>query len=158
MLVGDFIWPIRAGQAALSISSRRSRKRTPTRSEKSKPDGIARNETAASDIDLRCLMAAAGASAQVPLTPPAAPTPASRPRRKRRPRNAKERQSRRLYQEACGHAQTGRDANSDSESSPQASFDDPNVDLVYGAYQRGLYKTALDLALTRAQYAATPRR
>src|SRR6185437_12719848 len=29
--------------------------------------------------------------------------------------------------------------------------DDPNADLVYGAYQRGLYKTAFDLAMKRAQ-------
>ena len=36
--------------------------------------------------------------------------------------------------------------------SPAAAFDDPNVDIVYGAYQRGLYKTAFDLATTRAQY------
>src|SRR3954470_22689757 len=28
---------------------------------------------------------------------------------------------------------------------------DPNADLVYGAYQRGQYKTALDLATARAQ-------
>src|SRR6185437_15325901 len=29
--------------------------------------------------------------------------------------------------------------------------DNPNADLVYGAYQRGLYKTAFDLAMKRAQ-------
>ena len=29
--------------------------------------------------------------------------------------------------------------------------DDPNADLVYGAYQRGLYKTAFDLAGKRAE-------
>ena len=28
--------------------------------------------------------------------------------------------------------------------------DDPNVDLAYGAYQRGQYKTAFDLATARA--------
>ena len=35
---------------------------------------------------------------------------------------------------------------------PGAVFEDPNVDLVYGAYQRGMYKTAFDLATNRAQY------
>src|SRR4051812_41638087 len=29
--------------------------------------------------------------------------------------------------------------------------DDPNTDLVYGAYQRGQYKTAFDLASRRAE-------
>src|SRR5882757_8208691 len=29
--------------------------------------------------------------------------------------------------------------------------DDPNADVVYGAYQRGQYKTAFDLANARAQ-------
>ena len=40
---------------------------------------------------------------------------------------------------------------------PVAAFDDPNVDLVYGAYQRGLYKTAFDLATKRAQFNADPK-
>ncbi|WP_423881595.1 tetratricopeptide repeat protein, partial [Bradyrhizobium sp.] len=35
--------------------------------------------------------------------------------------------------------------------------DDPNVDLVYGAYQRGLYKTAFDLAMKRAQEKSDPK-
>ncbi|MEO6946755.1 MAG: tetratricopeptide repeat protein [Nitrobacter sp.] len=30
-------------------------------------------------------------------------------------------------------------------------LDNPNADLVYGAYQRGMYKTAFDLAMKRAQ-------
>jgi TPR repeat protein len=34
---------------------------------------------------------------------------------------------------------------------PAPAADDPNVDLVYGAYQRGQYKTAFDLASARAQ-------
>ena len=37
------------------------------------------------------------------------------------------------------------------------TFDDPNVDNVYAAYQRGLYKTTFDLATTRAQYARDPK-
>src|SRR6185312_4730942 len=38
----------------------------------------------------------------------------------------------------------------DSKAGTQAP-DNPNADLVYGAYQRGLYKTAFDLAMKRAQ-------
>ena len=35
--------------------------------------------------------------------------------------------------------------------------DDPNVDLVYGAYQRGQYKTAFDLATKRVQETGDPK-
>jgi uncharacterized protein len=35
--------------------------------------------------------------------------------------------------------------------------DDPNADLVYGAYQRGLYKTTFDLAIKRAQEKGDPK-
>jgi TPR repeat protein len=35
--------------------------------------------------------------------------------------------------------------------SAAAAPNDPNVDLVYGAYQRGQYKTSFDLAMKRAQ-------
>ena len=41
--------------------------------------------------------------------------------------------------------------------SPPPTLDDPGVDLVYGAYQRGLYKTAFDLATTRAQDNGDPK-
>ncbi len=40
---------------------------------------------------------------------------------------------------------------------PPSVFDDPNVDLVYGAYQRGMYKTAFDLAMNRAQFNGDPK-
>ena len=35
--------------------------------------------------------------------------------------------------------------------------DDPNLDLVYGAYQRGFYKTAFDLATKRAEENGDPK-
>src|SRR6476469_4652999 len=35
--------------------------------------------------------------------------------------------------------------------------DDPTVDLVYCAYQRGMYKTAFDLATKRAQATGDPK-
>ena len=40
---------------------------------------------------------------------------------------------------------------------PAPAPDDPNVDLVYGAYQRGQYKTAFDLATKRAQDNGDPK-
>ena len=36
-------------------------------------------------------------------------------------------------------------------ATPSPAPDDPNVDFVYGAYQRGEYKTAFGLAQPRAQ-------
>ncbi|HSY55677.1 MAG TPA: HcpA family protein, partial [Bradyrhizobium sp.] len=38
-----------------------------------------------------------------------------------------------------------------------AEPDDPNLDLVYGAYQRGFYKTAFELATKRAQENGDPK-
>ena len=40
---------------------------------------------------------------------------------------------------------------------PAPAPDDPNVDLVYGAFQRGQYKTAFDLATQRAQEKSDPK-
>ena len=105
------------------------------------------------------LMLAAGASAQVSLTPPAAQPPrASRPpRRKRRSRS----QSAGSGEEAPRRpsaGETATPATPTADADPRArAFEDPNVDLVYGAYQRGLYKTAFDLATTRAQYNGDPK-
>src|SRR6266487_1710801 len=81
------------------------------------------------------LMTTAGATAQVSLTPPAAQPPANPPAAPLKP------------------AVTTKPVATPTPSpSPTAAFEDPNVDAVYGAYQRGLYKTAFDLAITRAQY------
>jgi TPR repeat protein len=47
-----------------------------------------------------------------------------------------------------------------AEPAPAASAaapTDPNVDLVYGAYQRGMYKTAFDLATKRVQEKNDPK-
>src|SRR6476661_1241466 len=82
------------------------------------------------------LMTMASATAQTSLTPPAAQPPASPPAAKKEAPKPK----------------------APAASDPQMpTFDDPNVDNVYGAYQRGLYKTAFDLAMTRAQYARDPK-
>src|SRR5215467_2143604 len=72
------------------------------------------------------LMLATSASAQVSLTPPAAETPAAKPQAKAAPKPP-------------------------AAAKPPSAPEDPNVDLVYGAYQRGQYKTAFDLAIPRAQ-------
>ena len=95
-----------------------------------------------------CLLAAAGASAQISLTPPPAQTPAAKketPREKpKAPIVAKK-------------PATPPKPAATPTPTPTPAFEDPNVDLVYGAYQRGLYKTAFDLASTRAQYAGDPK-
>src|SRR5690349_13032844 len=44
-----------------------------------------------------------------------------------------------------------------TSTEPTAAPDDPNADLVYGAYQRGFYKTAFDLATKRAQENSDPK-
>ena len=112
---------------------------------------------------LACLlMTTAGATAQVSLTPPAAQPPAPSGCEKggaqaegcRRRRKSPLRHRRRRQRVATPKpAITTKPAATPAPSpSPTAAFEDPNVDNVYGAYQRGLYKTAFDLAITRAQY------
>jgi len=65
-------------------------------------------------------------------------------------------------QEAAGSRRDGkaratcRSTGRDGSSRPAP--EDPNADLVYGAYQRGQYKTAFDLASKRAQDFSDPRR
>ncbi|MGH6711232.1 MAG: tetratricopeptide repeat protein, partial [Bradyrhizobium sp.] len=103
-----------------------------------------------------CLMAATGASAQISLTPPAAqaPAPASKPAAKKAaPKEAPKEAAKPKAPTVAKKPAATPAATPTPTASPTPTFDDPNVDLVYGAYQRGLYKTALDLALTRAQYA-----
>src|SRR5205085_12602195 len=94
------------------------------------------------------------ASAQISLTPSAAQPPATAPAAK------KETPKPKATTAAKKPATTSKPAATPAPTpspSPTAAFEDPNVDLVYGAYQRGLYKTALDLAMTRAQYAGDPK-
>src|SRR5882757_4899127 len=91
------------------------------------------------------LMTMTGVTAQVSLTPPAAQPPASPPTAK------KEAPKPKAPTAAKKPAATPTPTPTPSPS-PTPTFDDPNVDNVYGAYQRGLYKTAFDLAITRAQY------
>jgi hypothetical protein len=101
------------------------------------------------------LMLASGATAQVSLTPPAAeskPAPKKEaPKEKKAPVAAKK---------PAAPAATPKPAATPTPAptaAPAPVFEDPNVDLVYGAYQRGMYKTAFDLAVTRAQYNGDPK-
>src|SRR5215469_10164924 len=84
------------------------------------------------------LMLATSASAQVSLTPPAAETPAAKP------------QAAAKKPPATDPKPAGKPPPAAAATPPSAP-EDPNVDLVYGAYQRGQYKTAFDLAIPRAQ-------
>src|SRR5947209_10529359 len=91
-----------------------------------------------------CLMWAAGAFAQIQLTPSATPAPASKPAPKKEAAKPKAPAVAKKPAAAAKPAAAPTPA-----STPTPAFDDPNVDSVYGAYQRGLYKTAFDLATTR---------
>ena len=111
-------------------------------------------------------MTMAGATAQVSLTPPAAQPPASAPaasppavkkeaHKPKAPTAAKKPAATPTPTPSAPlkPAVTTKPAATPVPSpSPTTAFEDPNADLVYGAYQRGLYKTAFDLATTRARY------
>ncbi len=109
------------------------------------------------------LVTVAGASAQVPLTPPAAQAPANPPAAKKE--TPKETPKPKAPAAAKQPAATPKPVATPKPAapspvpspSPTAAFDNPNADLVYGAYQRGLYKTAFDLAITRAQFSGDPK-
>jgi len=89
------------------------------------------------------LMFTTSAVAQVSATPPAAQKsepekPAAKPKTK--PHTV----TKKLPAPAA-------EAKSTTPAPAATAPDDPNVDRVYGAYQRGQYKTAFDLATVRAQ-------
>ena len=94
-----------------------------------------------------CLgLPAAGALAQVQLLPP----PGSAGAASEKPKPVKPKVSSPSSPWPKKPARRG--AGTPASSAPAApAADDPNVDLVYGAYQRGQYKTAFDLATARAQ-------
>src|SRR5260370_3994095 len=102
-----------------------------------------------------CLMLAAGASAQIQLTPPAAQTPPSKPAARKETPKPKAAAAAAVAKKPAAAPKPA--ATPTPTPTPTPTFDDPNVDSVYGAYQRGLYKTTFDLATTRAQYARDPK-
>src|SRR4029453_9993725 len=110
------------------------------------------------------LLMATGASAQVSLTPPAAQPPANPPAAKKEapkqkaPTAAKKPAATPTPAAPLKPAITSKPVATPAPSpSPTPTFDDPNVANVYAPYQRGLYKTAFDLAMTRAIYARDPK-
>ncbi len=101
------------------------------------------------------VMLTAGALAQISLSPPptqttpAAGQPAAKPTAK--PHTiAKKPTAAATPKPAANPAPT-------ATVTPAPTPDDPNVDVVYGAYQRGMYKTAFDLASKRAQDRGDPK-
>jgi TPR repeat protein len=101
-------------------------------------------------ILLGCLMLAASAAAQISLTPPGVPAP---PADGKAPRPAAKKPEPKPAAAAKKPAAPAAPAGAGSATTPT----DPNVDLVYGAYQRGLYKTTFDLATRRAQENNDPK-
>ncbi len=97
------------------------------------------------------LMLTANATAQLSLTPPAQTPPpaANKPAAKPKPKPV-----------AKKPAAVVKPATPPPTATviPAPAPDDPNVDLVFGAYQRGLYKTAYELATKRAEQTGDPRR
>ena len=100
-----------------------------------------------------CLvLAASTAVAQVSLAPPGAQTPpASKPAAKPKPKPHA------ITRPPASAATPKAAATPAATVTPAPAPDDPNVDLVFGAYQRGQYKTAFDLATRRAQERNDPK-
>ena len=98
------------------------------------------------------LMLTANAMAQMSLMPPPAqtPPPASQPASKPKAKPAAKKPAATAKPAPPAAAPT-------VTVTPAPVPDDPNVDLVYGAYQRGLYKTAFDLASKRVQDLGDPK-
>src|SRR5258705_4404302 len=93
------------------------------------------------------LLLTASADGQISLTPPGAetPPPASKPAAK--PKAKLPAAAKKSAAPAAKPAATPPTAT----VTPAPPPDDPDVDLVFSAYQRGQYKTAFDLATKRAQ-------
>src|ERR1700720_793644 len=83
-----------------------------------------------------------GAAAQTPTTPPAAKPEAAPRSEARKPAPAARKPAVPEAKPSPLPAAT---------ATPAPAPDNPNVDLVYGAFQRGEYKTTRELALPRAQ-------
>ena len=110
------------------------------------------------------VMTTAGAVAQT-SPPPGAPPPAPPPAAKQAPPKAKAPPPAAAKKPAVTPPPAATTSPKPTATKPvlgqpdpqMPTFDDPNVDNVYAAYQRGLYKTTFDLATTRAQYARDPK-
>src|ERR1700730_17782337 len=96
-----------------------------------------------------CLIWSANAAAQISLTPPAAETPKPAAKPKPKPHVVDKKPAAAPKPDATPAPAV--------TVVPTPTPDDPNVDLVYGAYQRGMYKTAFDLATKRVQDTGDPK-
>src|SRR3954454_12410394 len=96
-----------------------------------------------------CVTWTAGAAAQIPLTPSGIEPPAQKPSAAMpKPKSP-------APKKPAAAAATPKPATPTVTPAPVP--DDPNLDLVYGAYQRSMYKTAFDLATKRAQDSGDPK-
>lgn len=102
-------------------------------------------------LALSLWLATGAAVAQTPLAPPpGAPQPAAKPAEKARPKPPPA---------AAKKSEAKSETKPETKPTPAASAtplpspipDNPNVDVVFGAYQRGEYKTAFGLAEPRAK-------
>src|SRR6476646_2937641 len=129
---------------------RPSAKRMPRVPDPPKPNGDSAGMKILRPISIlaSCLMWTASATAQVSLSPPGAQSPpaASKP--------AKPTAKPAIVKKPAGPAATPASPAAPTPAAtvtPAPAPDDPNVDLVFGAYQRGMYKTAFELATKRVQ-------
>jgi uncharacterized protein len=98
-----------------------------------------------------CLMLAGSAAAQISLTPPGVQTPTDSKPAKPSPSKPEPRK----HDPKPTAAKKPGSAAEPAASVPAPA--DPRADLVYGAFQRGEYKTAFNLALKRAQENNDPK-
>src|SRR5882757_10667946 len=109
-------------------------------------------------ILISCLMLTANAAAQISLTPPgAADTPPAADKPAAKPKAKPPAQAKKPPAPAATAKPAPPVAAPVATVAPAPPPDDPNADLVYGAYQRGQYKTAFDLASKRAQDFSDPK-
>jgi TPR repeat protein len=110
-------------------------------------------------ILLGCLMLATSAAAQISLTPPGVQTPPtdSKPEKPspKKPEPKKPEASKPEAKPSVAKKPSSPAEPSAAQTPPTAS--NANVDMVYGAFQRGFYKTAFDLASKRVRENNDPK-
>src|SRR5260370_1231994 len=106
-------------------------------------------------ILVSCLLLTASAHAQISLTPPGAETPPAASNPAIKPKANPPAAAKKSAAPAAPNP-AATPAAPTATVTPAPPPDDPNVDLVFGAYQRGQYKTAFDLATKRAQDNGAP--
>src|SRR5258708_14649780 len=108
-------------------------------------------------ILVSCLLLTAGAAAQISLTPPGAEAPPAASKPAAKPKANPPAVAKKPAAPAATPKPAATPAAPTATVTPAPVPDDPNVDLVFGAYQRGQYKTAFDLATKRAQDTGDPK-